>query len=358
MTQSHKRRYGLIGAGMMGREHIANMKLVDGVELVALADPDAGSRGSSRKAAGTHVIIYEDYMNMMTAENLDAVIIASPNFTHYKIVQDIAKFEVALLIEKPLCTTVEDALELVKLAKNYPALMWTGLEYRYMPPIAEFIRHVHSGLAGKPRMISIREHRFPFLEKVDDWNRFSKNTGGTLVEKCCHFFDMMRVIMQEEPLRIFASGSQDLNHLDEQYDGRTPDILDNAYVIVDFESGARGILDLCMFANDKEQQEDIYTLGDKGRLDVTIPAGDVIWHPRSLEGGWTRHIETPEEIMAAGDHHGATYFQLTDFHRALITGGKPTVSVLDGLRSVQMGAAAHLSIETGKAVDLNFGDTA
>jgi len=358
MGNTHSRRYGLIGAGMMGREHIANMNLVDGVDLIALADPNTGSRETAENAAGPNVTIYEDYMDMMTSENLDAVIIASPNFTHHQIVQDIAKFEAALLIEKPLCTTVEDALELTKLAKTYPNIVWTGLEYRYMPPIAEFIRQVHSGLTGNLRMISIREHRFPFLEKVGDWNRFSENTGGTLVEKCCHFFDMMRVIMQEEPTRIFASGAQDVNHLEERYDGRTPDILDNAYVIVDFESGARGILDLCMFANDKEQQEDIYALGDKGRLDVKIPAGNVTWTPRSLENGWTRHIDTPPQIMAAGDHHGATYFQLTDFHNALITGSEPTVSALDGLRSVQMGAAAHLSIETGKAIDLNFGDTA
>ena len=47
-------------------------------------------------------------------------------------------------------------------------------------------------------MLSIREHRLPFLQKVDDWNRFNKNTGGTLVEKCCHFFDLMRRIIGSE----------------------------------------------------------------------------------------------------------------------------------------------------------------
>ena len=318
MTQKKSQRYGLIGAGMMGREHIQNINIVEGPELVALADPDAQSRITSGAFAGETVKVYEDYMDMMATEQLDAVIISSPNFTHHKIVKDIAPFGAALLIEKPLCTTVKDAQDLVELAKTYPALIWTGLEYRYMPPVAEFIRRVHSGMTGQTRMLSIREHRFPFLEKVGDWNRFSENTGGTLVEKCCHFFDLMRVIMQEEPVRIFASGAQDVNHLDERYEGRTPDILDNAYVIVDFQSGARGILDLCMFANDKEQQEDIYALGDKGRLEVKIPAADVSWTPRSLDGGWTQHIETPKEAFAAGDHHGATYFQLTDFHQGSI----------------------------------------
>jgi predicted dehydrogenase len=99
-------------------------------------------------------------------------------------------------------------------------------------------------------MVAMREHRFPFLVKVDNWNRFSENTGGTLVEKTCHFFDLMNLILRERPVRVMASGAQDVNHLDEEYDGRTPDILDNAFVIVDYPSGARALLDLCMFAED------------------------------------------------------------------------------------------------------------
>jgi hypothetical protein len=73
------------------------------------------------------------------------------------------------------------------------APIWVAMEYRYMPPIARF-RELAEGGTGRHRMLTIREHRFPFLEKVGDWNRFNRNTGGTLVEKCCHFFDLMRLI--------------------------------------------------------------------------------------------------------------------------------------------------------------------
>ncbi len=90
------------------------------------------------------------------------------------------------------------------------------------------------------KMVAIREHRFPFLVKVGDWNRFNRNTGGTLVEKCCHFFDLMRLVAGAEPVSVLASGAQDVNHLDERYNGEVPDILDNAYVIVDFANGVRG----------------------------------------------------------------------------------------------------------------------
>jgi len=92
------------------------------------------------------------------------------------------------------------------------------MEYRYMPAVAELVRLVGDGVVGTPRMLAIREHRFPFLTKVDNWNRFSANTGGTLVEKACHYFDLMNLIIGERPSRVYASGAQDLNHLDERYD--------------------------------------------------------------------------------------------------------------------------------------------
>jgi len=205
-------------------------------------------------------------------------------------------------------------------------------------------------------MLTIREHRFPFLPKVGDWNRFSRNTGGTLVEKCCHFFDMMRYMLRDEPVRIFASGGQDVNHLDESYGGEVPDILDNAYVIVDFAGGGRAVLDLCMFAEGSEQQEDIYVLGPKGKLEVQIPAAKVTWSPRDNSGSVIEDVDTPADALAAGDHHGATYFQLLDFHEALVQGSDAAVSAADGYRAVAMGAAAHESIKTGQPVTLNFMD--
>lgn len=354
---SDTRRYAIIGCGMMGREHMHNLALVHEAELVAIADPDAGSRNSALALAGElgqRIEAFADTQAMLDQFAPDAVIIASPNHTHYSVLKEIMPRGIAILVEKPLCTEVEHAEEIARLAVNYAALFWVGLEYRYMPPVARFIERVHAGQTGDVRMMYIREHRFPFLPKVGDWNRFNRNSGGTLVEKCCHFFDLMRHTLRDEPVRIFASGAQDVNHLDERYDGEVPDILDNAFVTVDFARGARAVLDLCMFAEGAEQQEEIYALGAKGRLDVAIPAATVTWSPRDKSGPIVEHVETPQDALAAGDHHGATCFQLRDFHSVLVSGGAPALSAADGLHSVQMGAAAQQSIATGLPVELNF----
>jgi len=196
----------------MGREHMRNLALLPQADLVAIADPDAGSRKAAKALAGIlgqRIEAFADTAEMLDAFSPDAVIIASPNFSHHAVLQEIMPRELAILVEKPLCTTVEHAQEIAALAADYPALFWVGLEYRYMPPVARFIERVHAGETGDVRMMYIREHRFPFLPKVGDWNRFNRNTGGTLVEKCCHFFDLMRHTLRDEPVRIFASGGQD-----------------------------------------------------------------------------------------------------------------------------------------------------
>jgi predicted dehydrogenase len=202
-------------------------------------------------------------------------------------------------------------------------------------------------------MVAIREHRFPFLHKVGNWNRFSRNTGGTLVEKCCHFFDLMRLVVGADPVRVLASGAQGVNHLDERYDGETPDILDNAYVIVEFADGTRAMLDLCMFAEAGRNEQELCVVGDAGKLEAFVPES-ILRIGRRAEGIGRFHevAVTDERIAFAGLHHGASYLEHLDFLAAIRAGGPPAVTVVDGLWSVAMGVAAHRSIDEGRPVPL------
>ncbi|MCB0992060.1 MAG: hypothetical protein KDB16_13860, partial [Acidimicrobiales bacterium] len=200
-----------------------------------------------------------------------------------------------------------------------------------------------------------REHRFPFLVKVGNWNRFSRNTGGTLVEKCCHFFDLMRLLCDGEPTRVMASGAQDVNHLDELYDGQVPDILDNAFVIVDFDSGQRALLDLCMFAEATRNQEELVVAGDKAKLEALIPE-DVLRIGRRGEhwiGSVEEHAIVDPSIAHVGLHHGASYVEHRRFAEAIRSGGQPEVTLADGRLSVAMGVAAHRSIDERRVVEMS-----
>ena len=241
-------RYGILGCGMMGKEHIRNIDLIDGASVTAIADPDEFMQ-SENQAMAPAARFCEDLDQLLAVDDFDALLIVSPNFQHAsQLLQIFDKTKLPILVEKPICTELSDVALLREAAAKHPAPVWVAMEYRYMPAITQFIKQVRDGYTGPLQMLTICEHHFPFLEKVGDWNRFNRNSGGTLVEKCCHFFDLMRFLTQDEAVRVMASGAADHNHQDERYMGETPDIIDNAYVIVDFASGKRAMLELNMFA--------------------------------------------------------------------------------------------------------------
>lgn len=356
MSQPASIRYGVIGTGMMGVEHIENVNALDGAVVTAISDTNAASREAGYAAASHHVEVFESHRELLDSGLCDAVVIATPNFTHIDLLPEVLAAPVHVMIEKPLCTTVTDCERVLDLAAQRPAdlVTWMAMEYRYMPAAAELIRRVRDGVVGRPRMVAIREHRFPFLVKVDNWNRFSENTGGTLVEKTCHFFDLMNLIVGERPVRVMASGSQDVNHLDESYDGRTPDILDNAYVIVDYPGGARALLDLCMFAEATADQEEMSVAGDLGKIEAKLPSNTVNVGVRGNH--WIGTVETytaaDDRIAHEGLHHGSSYLEHAEFVRAITMGTPPAVTLDDGYWAVAVGAAAHRSIEIGRPVEL------
>ncbi len=391
-------RYGFIGCGMMGQEHLRNLAMIDGAVVTAIFEPDLAMQKLASSFAPQAELV-STFDALLARADVDAWVITSPNHCHAEqLAYLVAHNPKPVLLEKPACVDLAGVHALKAMldkasesadSRAAPPI-WTAMEYRYMPPITKLIEEAHrASYTGEAVMLSIREHRYPFLTKVGDWNRFSRNTGGTLVEKCCHFFDLMRHVMQADPIRVYASGGQNHNHLDEQYTGETPDILDNAYVVLDFPNGRRALLDLCMFAEGSRYQEELCVVGAKGKLDCKVPGPGRFWPPelgaapvaqltvsqRHITGadGWTNHptitavplktldIPVDTALLAAGDHNGSTFYQHQKFFdmvcrwKAGDSSAKPEVSLQDGLKAVLIGLAAEQSAKTGVAISLDTG---
>jgi len=248
---------------------------------------------------------------------LDAIVIVSPNFRHIENLTEIARHTTRpILCEKPLYTDTSQIEALDGFSKSYDAPVWVAMEYRYMPPA---------------------------------------NTGGTLVEKCCHFFDLMRLIVGAEPIRVSASAGQAVNHLEEIYDGQVSDIWDSGYVMFDFENGVRAMLELCMFADGSLWNEEISAVGAKGKIECrlpgphrfwpggieTVPHAQMTYAPRSPKNPITQDVVIDEALLRAGDHHGSTFFQHQKFLDVVKGIGKVEVTLNDGRRAVEMGLAAQ-----------------
>lgn len=345
-------RYGVIGTGMMGCEHIRNLREVPGVEITAIADVDEGSRAWGKLAVGREVEVYADPRELLARAPVDAVVVATPNFTHFDVLEAVFRTEKHVLVEKPLCTTVEDCLRVVERAEKHRGIVWVGMEYRYMRPVARLVEEVHGGAVGRLRMLAIREHRFPFLPKVGAWNRFSRNTGGTLVEKCCHFFDLMNLTTRQRPTLVYASAAQDVNHLDERYGEERPDILDNAYVVVDFDGGSRGLLDLCMFAENSTNEMEIAATGDRGKVEAFIPRHRLVLTRRDRDEPSTVEFKVDPRAKLLGAHHGSTFLEHLAFRDAIRSGGRPIVGAADGALAVAVGVAGERSAKERRPVEL------
>ncbi len=357
--------YGIIGCGMMGQEHLRNIALLEGASVAAIYEPDADMRARAAAAVpGARMVA--SVADLLDVPEINCLLIASPNFLHLSQLEEIASVRpLPVIVEKPLFTAPEDAPRLAALRAAYPAPIWVAMEYRYMPPVAKMIEEADR-VTGGIRMLTIREHRFPFLEKVGDWNRFNRNTGGTLVEKCCHFFDLMRHILKSDPVRVMASGGQAVNHLNEVYAGERSDIWDHAYVIVDFASGARAMLELCMFAEGSRYQEEISAVGPKGKIECLVPGPGRFWpehlgeppvpqvivSPRQPQGPVVLEVPVDPQLLDAGDHNGSTFYQHQRFQKAVTAGAPVEVALNDGWWAVAMGLAAQQSAMTGKAVDI------
>ena len=357
--------YGIIGCGMMGREHLRNIALMKNAEIGAIFEPDRDMAAEAATLA-PKAKMATSLDELLSHQPLDCLLIASPNHCHVEQLEAIAaKVSLPILVEKPLFTNPADLARVEAFRDSYAAPVWVAMEYRYMPPMQQFL-----GLAeqttGGIRMLTIVEHRYPFLEKVGNWNRFNANSGGTFVEKCCHFFDLMRLILKSDPVRVMASAGQEVNHLEESYDGKKSDIWDCGYVIIDFANGARGMLELSMFAEGSEYQEMVHAVGAEGKLEVKIPGPARFWsgpeaaRPVPVLVESRRHpcnpvvhqIPIDETILDAGDHNGSTYHQHLRFLEVVRGDGGVEVGLDDGIWAVRMGQAAQESARTGQAVML------
>ena len=357
-------RYGIIGAGSMGREHIENIKVMGGATVSALSDPHKPSQDAALAMAPS-AKVFSDHRALLDSGLIDAVIVATPNDTHAAVLKDCLATDLAVFVEKPLATTVEDLKSILSWDEKRSAMTWMGLEYRFMPPVAEAIARAKEGEAGKIHQVTIREHREPFYPKVDNWNRFAERTGGTLVEKCCHYFNLMDIVVGEQPVRVFASGGQSVNHLDEKYDGKQADMLDNAYVVLEYANGARGMLDLCMFCEGSFDKEILTIVGDEGKIESFLPSQVVRASRRETIGklsGWKQGASRGSgseqkivhnfDVKYMGHHYGASYIEHTRFRDAILNSTPAEVTLKDGVTSVITGLAAHKSIKEGRVVEI------
>ena len=362
---SPKYKFNIIGTGMMGIEHLKVTYLEGRATIHGIYDPNPRSVATAQGAlaqidSNSELKVYDDLDSACTDPEVDGLIISTPNFSHISVVREAVKSKKHILLEKPMAITIPDAHEIYSIAKNYPAVFQIGLQYRYKAMYVDAIQEAlnHRKL-GDIKMIHILEHRYPFLDKVKQWNKFNQYSGGTLVEKCCHYFDLMNLFAQSRPTKIYATGSMAVNFRTFEYNGRKSDILDNAVVSVDYENGVRAGFTLCMFS--PQFYEELMLCGDEGHL-RTYESVDYLPGPKQktyleIKVGEksTSRISQPcyPTYIEQSGHGGATFFEHKYFIDEIEGSKRSVATAEEGFWSIVVGYAAQKSIELGGPIKIN-----
>jgi predicted dehydrogenase len=155
-------KIGVIGAGMMGQNHLRILSSLPGVNLVGLADPAVEKTQTLATQYG--ILTFPDYQSLLPL--VEALVIASPTATHYQVAVDCLNAGKHLLVEKPPAKTSIEAQQLVQLANEKKLIVATGFIERFNPAYQELVK-----LIRKEKIIGVLAQRFsPFPERISDAN--------------------------------------------------------------------------------------------------------------------------------------------------------------------------------------------
>ncbi len=344
-------KYGIIGTGYSCKAHIANLNLIDEAEVVAIS---GRNKENLAKAAGwvkrNKPKTFSDYHQLLK-ENLDVVIIATPNYTHKQITIDALEMGKNVLCEKPMATTIEDCDAMISTAEKLGKLLQIGLELRSCDYFCKIKEIVERGDIGKPHYLWWKEFRGPFQPGRGEW-RFTNLTGGTLLEKNVHHFDIFNWIINSKATRISAFGGKNVY---KEYE-----VIDNAMVIIEYENKTRANLNLCLFSpwrSKSGSHQELGIIGEKGKLEGYPDINQIcIFDQKGSDT--TCEIGQPPHLSAYGElsDYDKWFPLLYNEHLALVAsikeGKKPIVGGRIGKEAVVLALAAEEAIRTHQVISL------
>ena len=190
---------GLLGCGRIGQVHARSLARAKGAKLVAVADAVADAAGALAATSGAEVRDAED---IISAADIDAVIVATPTTFHYDQVHALADEGKAIFCEKPIDLSSERAAECQARVEAAGVPFMTAFNRRFDPQFAMLQRSLRDGAIGETEIVVITS-RDPSPPPVS----YIEQSGGLFRDMMIHDLDMARFLLGEEPVEISAAGS-------------------------------------------------------------------------------------------------------------------------------------------------------
>ncbi|MCD6220631.1 Gfo/Idh/MocA family oxidoreductase [bacterium] len=349
-----KLKVGIVGFGTRGRGIVNNILSIDEYEIIGVCDIRKELKEDVEKI-GKDVRFFTDYKKLLEQEDVEAIFISSPQFTHKEITLDSFKAGKHVYCEKPMATSIKECDEMIKGSKKYKKILMVGQQMRYHAHLNKMKEILDRGEIGKPVMLWIKEFRDPFPAL---WVYDYKKSGGTFVEKNCHHFDFFNWFSGSRPLRVFASASCDVI---KEVNGIKSEIFDNGWVIIEYENGVRAMLGICMFLGIRTEREgkigihvrEIGIAGEKGLMRTEgFELGKKIEVRYSENKNKLLYeVKTEGNIPTPYNQDGNKGI-LLKFYECVKRGGEPEVNGEAGKMAVAVSLAAEKSAKEKRVVKM------
>ncbi|MEA1787099.1 Gfo/Idh/MocA family oxidoreductase [Arenibacter sp. GZD96] len=342
---------GVIGTGDRGAGLIPFLNQIPGIRVTACCDVlpfrlEQGLAKVEQKAKG-----YADYRAILDRKDIDAVLVATPFYTHSQIYGDALEAGKHVYAEKTLAKGYEGINELVKKQKKSNTIFQTGHQYhssRLYVHVAELIKN---GKIGKIAAFQCQWNRNgnwrrpvpnPNLERAVNWRMYTEFSGGLVAELCSHQIDFVSWVLEAFPEKVMGVGG-----IDYWKDGR--ETYDNIHLMYSYPNGVKASF-TCLTSNALDDYK-IKVMGDKGTIVLDyqkawfFPEGGTSKELGNVDGvsGATTNWEQGKGIPIEFEHADPSKQALIDFRDSIWNNTKPISDIFTGANTavcVQMGLDA------------------
>lgn len=328
-------RYGIVGLGQVSMKgHVPELLSIPDTQITALCDPNdnALSQAAQLVPDARH---YHDYDLLLKDKEIDVVLIATPNWLHKD--QAISAFRAGkhVFLEKPIGVDLAECDAILEAWSQSGCLLQVGHELRHANLLRSMREKIDEGLIGQVQMIVLQEFRFPLLP---GWRQTGK-TGGVMLEKNSHFFDLFNWLAGAPACRVIGVGGNNVN--------KDSPLIDHCIVTVEYNNNVRATLLMCLFAEHGSQLT-IDVVGDKGRLIARAQDQQLTFY--------SRRNDTSMEWSFEPGADGTFHMGFKTEHEALVRSfrkGEPVISNGPEAReTMRVALAAELAIGEGTIVNL------
>lgn len=326
-------RFGLLGAGRIGKVHARAIGSNRAARLVAVADAAEQAARDISDAYGAEMRTIDQ---IEQASDIDAVVICTPTDTHADLIERFARAGKAIFCEKPIDLDVGRVEECLAVVEQTGAALMVGFNRRFDPHFMAVRKTIDEGAIGTVEMVTITS-RDPGPPPID----YIRRSGGIFRDMTIHDFDMARYLLGEEPVSVSAHASV----LVDKAIGEAGDY-DSVSVILETGSGKQALI-----SNSRRA-----TYGYDQRIEVHGSKGMVAaenQRPVSIEvaneKGYTR---PPLHDFFMTRYTEAYANEIAAFIAAMSAGRKASPGGADGLAALRLADAALVSAREGRTVRL------